>query len=138
MSWQLIPKMSQADRRRRRGTVGLAAGLMAFLLTLVPGMKVPPAGGQRVPDAEEALTNPYLGQKEAIEEGERIYRSRCVGCHKSQGGQGPNLFRTKLPDKQFLETVINGRKGGMPAWGSLLSRDEVWKVHAFVMSRDRL
>jgi len=118
--------------------VELAAGFLVLLFTLVPVMKVPPAGGQRSPDAEEALTNPYLGQKEAIEEGERIYRSRCVGCHKSQGGQGPNLFRTKLTDREFLETVINGRKGGMPAWGSLLSRDEVWKVHAFVMSRDRL
>ena len=43
--------------------------------------------------------------------------------------------------EKFLETVINGRKGSrgtMPPFGYVLSPDEVWQVHAFVMARDGL
>ncbi len=87
--------------------------------------------------ADEGLTDPYLGQPEAIDEGLQIYRSKCYVCHHSSGARGPNLFKTRLSDEQFLETVINGRKGTqMPAFGLRLSPDEVLKVHAYVKSRD--
>jgi mono/diheme cytochrome c family protein len=87
--------------------------------------------------AEEALSNPVLGRAEAIAAGHDIYRSKCYICHHSAGARGPNLFATKLSDEQFLETVINGRKGTqMPAFGERLSPDEVWQVHAFVKSTD--
>src|SRR5215470_960014 len=87
--------------------------------------------------ADEALTDPFLGQPDAIAAGKDIYRSKCLVCHQSAGGRGPNLFATKLSDEGFLETVINGRKGTlMPAFGLRLSPDEVWQVHAFVRSTD--
>jgi len=87
--------------------------------------------------ADEEMTNPFLGQPEAIEEGLQIYRSKCYICHLSKGARGPNLFATKISDEKFLETVINGRKGTqMPAFGLRLSPDDVWKVHAFVKSTD--
>ncbi len=87
--------------------------------------------------ADEEMTDPFLGQPEAIEEGLQIYRSKCYICHLSKGGRGPNLFATKISDEKFLETVINGRKGTqMPAFGLRLSPDDVWKVHAFVKSTD--
>lgn len=85
----------------------------------------------------QELTDPFLGQPEAIEAGRTIYASKCYVCHHSAGARGPNLFKTKLTDEQFLETVINGRKGTqMPAFGLRLSPDEVWQVHAFVKSTD--
>ena len=87
--------------------------------------------------ADEALTDPFLGQSDAIAAGKDIYRSKCLVCHQSAGGRGPNLFATKLSDEGFLETVINGRKGTlMPAFGLRLSPDEVWQVHAFIRSTD--
>jgi mono/diheme cytochrome c family protein len=87
--------------------------------------------------AEEGLTNPFLGQPDAIAAGRDIYRSKCLVCHQSAGARGPNIFATKLSDEQFLETVINGRKGTqMPAFGERLSPEEVWQVHAFVKSTD--
>jgi mono/diheme cytochrome c family protein len=87
--------------------------------------------------ADEALTDPFLGQPDAIAAGKDIYRSKCLVCHQSAGGRGPNLFATKVSDERFLETVINGRKGTlMPAFGLRLSPDEVWQVHAFVKSTD--
>lgn len=88
--------------------------------------------------APAELSNPYRGQSQALDEGERIYRSRCYGCHFRGGGRGPNIFQTALTDAEFLDAVLNGRKNGMPAWGGVLSTDEIWKVHAFVLSRDRL
>jgi mono/diheme cytochrome c family protein len=90
------------------------------------------------PRADEALTNPYLGDAEAIAEGRRFYRTRCIICHRNAGGRGPNLFGAKISDERFLETVINGRKGTqMPAFGLRMSPDDVWMVHAFVKSAER-
>jgi mono/diheme cytochrome c family protein len=87
--------------------------------------------------ADEPLTNPVLGQPAAIEAGHDVYRSKCLVCHGSAGARGPNLFKTKLSDEAFLNTVINGRKDTlMPAFGLRLSPDEVWEVHAFVKSTD--
>jgi mono/diheme cytochrome c family protein len=115
-------------------------GLVVFLFVLLLWMMAFAIGDEQASvNTNKELKNPYLGQKEAIEEGERIYRGRCVGCHKSRGGSGPNIFKTKLTDKQFMETMMNGRKGtNMPSWGNLLSTESIWKVHAFVMSRDQL
>jgi mono/diheme cytochrome c family protein len=108
------------------------AGGFAILVALSLGILAIPGGS-----ADEALTNPVLGQAAAIDEGLQIYRSKCYVCHHSSGARGPNLFKTKLSDERFLETVINGRKGTqMPAFGLRLSPDEVWKVHAYVKSTD--
>jgi mono/diheme cytochrome c family protein len=120
---------------RRSHTVRVvAAGLVASLLALATPW---PAGAQ---EDDEGLTNPLLGDPSAIEEGERIFRGRCTGCHWSPL-RAPVLFQTELSDEQFLETVIAGRqgnRGNMPPFGYVLSPDDVWKVHAFVMARDRL
>lgn len=85
---------------------------------------------------EETQAVPFLGDKAAIAEGRRIYRSRCYICHLSNGGRGPNLFATKLTPDQFAATVAGGRNT-MPALGGLLSADEIWKVHAFIRSTDK-
>jgi len=122
--------MSPADRSSPRAVLAWsAAGLIGLALTLL---------SLRPTAAEDEPANPYLGQPEAIEEGERIYRGRCYGCHFRAGGRGPNIFQTRLSAAQFLDAVANGRRNGMPAWSSVLSTDEIWKVHAFVTSRDRL
>ena len=85
----------------------------------------------------EELTNPFLGQPDAVAAGKVTYAHKCYVCHHSAGARGPNLFATKLTDNQFLEIVINGRQGTqMPAFGLRLSPDEVWQVHAFIKSTD--
>jgi mono/diheme cytochrome c family protein len=87
--------------------------------------------------AQEDLRNPFLGQRGAIEEGKELYRNRCVGCHFRHGGRGPDLYASQLTDEQFLETVINGRsgtRGVMPPFGTILSPDDVWKIHALIKS----
>jgi mono/diheme cytochrome c family protein len=87
--------------------------------------------------ADDELTDPFLGQPDAIAAGRVAYASKCYVCHHSAGARGPNLFATKLSDQRFLETVIQGRKRTqMPAFGLRLSLDEVWQIHAFVKSTD--
>ena len=116
-----------------RVTNPCAAASALALLAALPLWLFAAAGG----GADEAITNPVLGQADAIEAGRDIYRSKCVVCHGSAGARGPNLFKTKLSDEGFLGTVINGRKGTlMPAWRLRLSPDEVWQVHAFIKSTD--
>lgn len=117
-----------------RPRAGLIPLLLALLLVAVP------AGGQQAQDdADDALTNPFLGDPEAIEAGENLFRRRCVGCHWAPK-RGPDLFQSDISDEQFLEVVINGRKRArtMPPFGYVLSPDEVWQIHAFVKARDRL
>jgi mono/diheme cytochrome c family protein len=114
---------------------------IAWLLLLMVGWAASAAPQGETGREGAALTNPFLGQEAAIQEGERIYRRTCIGCHRSIRGHGPSLFgiRKRMSDERFLETVTHGRKGtNMPAWGNLLSQDQIWAVHAFVNSRDRL
>jgi mono/diheme cytochrome c family protein len=123
------------ERERLMRIVPLAAGLIVVLLALA--MPAPLADAQ---EDDEGLTNPFLDDPAAIEEGERIFRSRCTGCHWSPL-RAPVLFQTELGDEKFLETVISGRhgsRGNMPPFGYVLSPDDVWKVHAFVVARDGL
>ena len=128
--------MSHKPADPRRGSAALITISAAVILTAALLLGCLVAGHRAIAD-EEALTNPFLGQPEAIEEGLQIYRSKCYICHLSKGGRGPNLFATKISDEKFLETVINGRKGTqMPAFGLRLSPDDVWKVHAYVKSTD--
>jgi mono/diheme cytochrome c family protein len=129
--------MSPAVGRRDGSCVGpLAAGLLLLgSILALAGLTSTRAVAQ-----DDELTNPYLDDAAAIEAGERIFRRRCTGCHWSPL-RAPVLFHTALGDEKFLETVINGRKGNrgtMPPFGYLLSPDEVWQVHAFVMARDGL
>jgi mono/diheme cytochrome c family protein len=133
-------KRYRVNRPAAAGGTGLVVALALTVLQALTAAA--PVRGEEgaAAAADEELTNPFLGQQEAIDAGERIFRARCVGCHWSPL-RGPKLFQSKLSDQRFLETVINGRKGArgtMPTFGYVLSPDDVWKVHAFVMSRDRL
>jgi cytochrome c oxidase cbb3-type subunit 3 len=97
------------------------------------------AGPVEPPDsAPPEPTSPLRGESSVLEEGERIYRSRCYGCHFRGGGRGPNIFQTTLTYAQFMDAVVRGRPNGMPAWGGVLSTREIWQVYVFVLSRDRL
>ena len=44
-----------------------------------------------------------------------------------------------MSPSRFHEAVAEGLEGTtMPAFGSLLTADQIWELHAFVLSRDRL
>lgn len=106
----------------------LALGALGITL-LVGGSSPAPAEGPGAPTAAAAP---------AIEAGRRLYRTRCYICHHNEGGRGPNLFATRLSAEQFVEIVINGRKGTqMPAFGLRMDPDQARQVYAFVTSTVR-
>lgn len=75
-----------------------------------------------------------------IEKGRGIFTSRCGVCHGPDGGGGigPNLcdnawIHGKGKVEEIAATIQNGvLDKGMPAWGSMMGRDEVMQVTAFV------
>ncbi len=123
-------RRGHSERRRRaaHGCVGVALGLAAGLLALPP----PVGAGER-----EAVSNPLLQDPDAARAGRRLYRQICILCHRKAGGRGPNIFRSALTRERFLRTVRDGRrKTQMPAFAERLSTEQIWQLHAFVMSRD--
>ena len=117
------------------GRLGRCAGLaLSLLAAFLIGERIVSLDRSPVDAlADNDLTDPYLSQPAAIDEGDHLYHNHCIGCHGLKGGRGPNIFATQLTNEQFLEVVINGRKGTqMPAWGFRLSPDDVWKIRAFL------
>jgi alcohol dehydrogenase (cytochrome c) len=115
------PVKGEAPLQPTSGTEPAAGATTATPVTLVAG----------------ATTS--RGTDDSIALGERIYRARCSGCHQASGGAGKELFRTTLAPSRFKETVMKGREGtSMPAFGALLSTDEIWAVFDFLLATDRL
>jgi cytochrome c(L) len=85
------------------------------------------------------VKNPFEGKPEAIKDGEKIFDAKCSECHMDgTGGAGPNLTDDIWiyggSDAAVFETISYGRKGGMPSWKNELSKDDIWKVIAFIRS----
>jgi mono/diheme cytochrome c family protein len=77
------------------------------------------AVSQFLPRAHAQASSP---SQTALEEGKRLYRTNCAGCHKwhgngggGYGGDALSLRRTSLTKEQIILTVECGRPGtGMP------------------------
>lgn len=93
-----------------------------------------------VPDADRQKVNPYAGQKDAIDAGNRIYLDKCAKCHGDDGTgrkKKPSL-RTdrvqKATDGELFWLLKNGSlKHGMPSW-SAMPQPMRWQVVTFVKS----
>jgi cytochrome c oxidase cbb3-type subunit 3 len=64
----------------------------------------------------------------------------CSGCHGGHagGGMGPSL-RDEVwiyggQDEDVFDSIAEGRANGMPAWGSLLSEQQLWMLTGYVKS----
>jgi len=95
---------------------------------------VPGPGGVR-----NVATNPYSGNAIAVSEGRRLFtQMNCSGCHggRGGGGMGPTLrdvdWRYGSRDDQIFDSIAQGRAKGMPAWGTRLPSDQIWKIVAYI------
>jgi cytochrome c oxidase cbb3-type subunit 3 len=86
-------------------------------------------------------TNPFKDNKVAMSEGRQLFnRMNCSGCHGDHagGGMGPSLRDVDWlygnDDAQILSTIAEGRAHGMPAWGSKLGDDQMWKLVTYIKS----
>jgi len=114
--------------------------LVALLVaSLAAGLYAGMASAGDAPASGKEVKNPFEGKPEAIKEGEKIFDAKCSECHMDgTGGAGPNLTDDTWiyggSDAEVFETISGGRKGGMPSWKSELSKDDIWKVIAFIRS----
>jgi mono/diheme cytochrome c family protein len=111
-----------------RGLTCLSAGL--FFVLLLCGMGSP-----------DSPAHPHgpLGAK--AKRGEAVFQQHCISCHNKKLGDtmpfGPpnlnSIFRgpSPLTTKQAKDIVVHG-KGTMPAWGAVLTLNDVDDVVAYL------
>ena len=90
-------------------------------------------------------TNPFRGNKTAIEVGSHGYLANCAACHgleMESGGMAPDLHY--LPtgdegDELYKEKVINGvtRNGSikMEKYAGTVSQTGLWAIRAYIESK---
>jgi cytochrome c oxidase cbb3-type subunit III len=110
------------------------AGSLPPVFTAVGPVPGPPQNQQR-------RQNPFHDDRGATAEGRTLFvRYNCSGCHggRAGGGMGPSLrdevWRYGNEDAQIFSTIAEGRDQGMPAWGTKVSEDQIWKLVAYVQS----
>jgi cytochrome c oxidase cbb3-type subunit 3 len=102
----------------------------------VPGSALIPGGEARA----DTLASPYRRDVNAIRDGERLYHwYNCSGCHANGGGgMGPPLMDERWiygnRPANLFDTIYEGRPGGMPAFGSKIPGDQIWKLVAYIES----
>ncbi len=94
-----------------------------------------------MPQRGVVLRNPYAGNASAIATGAKLFISyNCMDCHGADGSgaMGPSLADGRWhfggEDGEIFESIYQGRPDGMPAWGTLISPDQVWMLVAYVKS----
>lgn len=105
-----------------------------------------------LPEVYRSRRNPLESTASNLEAGERIYERNCASCHGTSGqGDGPagenleprptDIARfSRMPmatDGYLYWTVAEGGApvgSAMPAFGSVLSEEEVWQLLVYVRS----
>jgi cytochrome c oxidase cbb3-type subunit III len=89
-----------------------------------------------------AIQNPYSNDPSALEEGRQLFVAmNCAGCHGGHagGGMGPTLRSPKdwlygNTPANIFDSISMGRGKGMPAWGTKLPPEVIWKITLYVQS----
>lgn len=85
---------------------------------------------------ERAAEGPVKG---VATRGAAIFEHNCQACHGTGagGGMGPKLAKNPILKREdlFWNTVQEGR-GPMPAWGTVLSHQDIADLHAWLLTRE--
>lgn len=79
---------------------------------------------------------------DGVNQGQIVYENNCLPCHSEngKGDIGPNLtdeywlLAKSTPDTIYEVAFKGSEENGMPAWGELLQRDEIYQAVAYVSS----
>ncbi len=119
--------------------------------TLEETYKIEMAEMQKIIDAEAANTanfdiekyNSYVATDSAKEHGKNVFIENCAACHLEDGGGdiGPNLtddywlnIKEFKPEAIYSFVVHGNEDKGMPAWGDILSKEDIMAVTEHVIS----
>ena len=87
------------------------------------------------------IKNPYEGSLAAADAGQKQFADmNCAACHgyDGKGGMGPNLtdtyWRYGGSPASIYNSIYQGRPDGMPAWGRMIPRDDIWKLVTYIQS----
>jgi outer membrane protein assembly factor BamB len=91
--------------------------------------------GPETPSEGEAASEGG-GATASVAKGEEVFGTTCATCHTlaaagSSGTVGPNLDELE-PSKALVEKQVTNGGGGMPAFGTALSKTEIESVAEFV------
>ena len=73
-----------------------------------------------------------------ITAGAEVYAERCAACHGKRlraTGAGFDLLKLGPNERARFDKAVNDGKGQMPAWGGLLSAEEIDQLWAYLRSR---
>lgn len=76
---------------------------------------------------------------EKVERGRDTYQQFCENCHGPEMANPGTIsfdLRRFPPDarERFRNSVTNGKGNGMPAWGRVITAEDVENLWAYVMS----
>lgn len=135
-----------------------APAASAATATPAPGTPTQPMGGTVPPalapvgpipgpqfageDSATTIQNPYSNDPSALEEGRQFFVAmNCAGCHGGHagGGMGPSLRSPKEwlygnTPANIFDSISMGRGKGMPAWGTKLPPEVMWKIALYIQS----
>ena len=111
----------------------LAGRFVSHTEHVQPGLATPATG--------LALRNPHEGDPAAVATGAKLFVAyNCLDCHGADGSgaMGPSLADGRWhfggAPAEVFESIYQGRPEGMPAWGSLISSDQIWMLVSYVRS----
>jgi putative heme-binding domain-containing protein len=92
--------------------------------------------------AQQPVSSKGRASADTAEAGEKLFASNCAGCHglDARGGEhAPNIATNpelqRMSDEQLFRIVHNGAASGtMPAFGGVLSDDQIKVVGAYLRS----
>jgi mono/diheme cytochrome c family protein len=87
-----------------------------------------------------------------LQEGAKLYETRCAFCHGgAQAKKGPLENRFSPPPPQLVDKIPHDpdawlfwitkhgvRMTGMPAWDGVLTDEQIWKTVAFIKHSGKL
>lgn len=130
------------------GCAALAVASLGVFTLPVRGDEAPVAvNTQGLPKLGDTWkdSDPFVGNKTAIDVGKSTYNQNCARCHGLEmisGGIAPDLRHVPLGqegDDIFKTRMQNGaQRNGMtlmPVFNGLLPQEELWAVRAFMVSK---